>query len=268
MPFLHNSVHLWRVWRAGVRVNIIREIAFRANFIFGITRQVLWLATFIFFIEVVFRNTETLAGWNQAEVLVVLALSRLIEGLINTLFSQNIMGLPELVQKGTFDFYLTKPVPAQFYMAFRNFSLYNVGNVVAGIVLLFYAVWHLPQFPSPSSWGLFVVLAACGITIYYSLLIMVSSLVFYLERLEALWGFMVLFSEPLTVPFDVFPRTPRLTLTYLIPIAFVVFVPAQTLTGRLVWWQVPVALIITGIFLTLANLAWRAGLRRYSSASS
>jgi ABC-type uncharacterized transport system permease subunit len=42
----------------------------------------------------------------------------------------------------------------------------------------------------------------------------------------------------------------------------------QALTGRLALWQVPVAIAIAAIFLTLANLAWRAGLRRYSSASS
>ncbi len=247
---------------------MIRDMAFRGNFIMSLIRQILWLLVFIFLIEVIFRNTQTLSGWNQAEVLVVLALSRLIEGIINVLFSNNIMKLPDIVRKGTFDFYLTKPVPAQFYMAFHDFVFQSMGNVIVGILLLIYATIHLQHIPSLAAWLIFILLAGLGISVYYSLLILVASLVFFIERLEALWGFNVMFSEPLTVPFDIFPRTPRITLTYLLPIAFVVFVPAQSLTGRLAWWQVPVAVGIALLFLLLANLAWRAGLRRYSSASS
>lgn len=267
MPFQHSSRHLWRVWLAIVRANIAREISFRGNFIAGIIRQLMWLAIFIFFIETVFNTTTSLAGWSQNEVLIVLALSRLIEGLMNTLFLPNIMMIPEVVRRGTFDFFLTKPIPAQLYTAFHDFSLYSFSNVIAGMVLLVYALWQLPSF-SVASLGIFVALAACGMVIYYSLLITVATLVFFLDRFEALWGFNMLFSEPLTVPFDVFPRVPRAAMTYLLPIAFVVYVPAQALTNRLVWWQIPLAvgLAITG--LLIANLAWRAGLRRYASASS
>ena len=107
-----------------------------------------------------------------------------------------------------------------------------------------------------------------GLIIFYSLLILLASLVFYIERLEALWSFLQLITEPLTVPFDVFPTTPRLALTYALPLAFIVFVPAQAITGRLQLWQLPTAIALAAIFLILANLAWRAGLRRYSSASS
>lgn len=267
MPFLRNSRHLWRVWVACVRANIVREISFRANFIAGIVRQLMWLVIFIFFIKTVFNTTTSLAGWSQNEVLVVLALSRLIEGLMNTLFLQNIMMLPEVVRRGNFDFFLTKPVPVQFYTAFRNFSLYSFSNVIAGTVLLAYALWQLPSF-SLLSLGIFLGLAACGIIIYYSLLITVATLVFFLDRFEALWGFDMLFSEPLTVPFDIFPRVPRVALTYLLPIAFVVYVPAQALTSRLVWWQIPLAAGLAFTGLIIANVAWRAGLRRYSSASS
>lgn len=267
MPFLRNSRHLWRVWRAIVRANMVREISFRANFVAGVVRQMLWLGIFIFFIDTVFNNTTSLAGWSQAEVLVVLALSRLIEGLMNALFVQNIMSLPEIVRRGNFDFFLTKPLPAQFYTAFHDFSLYSVSNILAGVVLLTYAILQLPSFAFINL-GIFLIIAACGIVIYYCLLVTVATLVFFLDRFEALWGFNMLFSEPLTVPFDVFPRLPRVALTYLLPIAFTVYVPAQALTNRLIWWQIPVAVGLAVVFVVIANLAWRAGLRRYSSASS
>src|SRR5688572_24114628 len=107
MPFLRNSRHLWCVWVAMVRANIVREIGFRANFIAGIIRQLLWVLIFIFFIDTVFNKTTSLAGWNQNEVLIVLALSRMIEGIMNTLFLHGTMAIPEVVRRGSFDFYLT-----------------------------------------------------------------------------------------------------------------------------------------------------------------
>lgn len=268
MPFLDNSWYLLRVWWARAKVTVIREMEFRANFTLGLIRQLLWLLGFVFFIDITFRHTGNIAGWSKGEMLVILALSRLIEGTMSVLFSNNIMQLPELVSRGNLDLYLTKPLPVKFNIAFRSISVHNIGNVVMGICLLFYAFSLLPEYPSLLALLTFVLLATAGITIFYALLIITAALVFWMERLEALWGFLVLFSEPLTVPFDVFPRTSRVALTYLIPIAFVVFVPAQTLTGRLMWWQVPLALSLMSIFLLLAHLVWRAGLRRYSSASS
>lgn len=268
MPFLDSSRYLWRVWKASTRASLTREMQFRANFIAGLVRQAVWLGAFIFMVKVIFQNTQQLAGWQQHEVLIIIALSRFLEGIINSLFAQNLMELPELVQQGKFDFFLIKPVPVQFYTAFRQTGIDNIGNIGAGLILLFYTLITHHIMPSPGTFLLFFLLSALGVSMYYSLIAIAASLVFFLERLEFLWGFHILMSEPLTTPLDIFPRIPRTIMTYILPIAFVTFVPAQALTGRLHWWQMPLAIGLAAIFLFLSNVAWRAGLRRYSSASS
>lgn len=268
MPFLANSRHLARFWLASVRASFVREMEFRANFWLGITRNLLWLGIFLLQIEVIFSHTATLAGWTKPDVLTILALSRIIEGIMNTFFGNNIAELPNLVQTGRFDFYLLKPLPAQFNVSFGHFSLYQLGGVMAGFVLLFYASFLRQPFPHLTSWLILIFFASLGLLIYYSLLVLISSLVFFLERMEALWGYITLITEPLTVPFNIFPRPVQSALTYLIPLAFLVFIPAQSLTGTLTVWHAILALLFTIIFLTLANFTWRAGLRRYASASS
>lgn len=269
MQSLDSSIgHIVRVWVANARTSIIREMEFRTNFISGLFRQLLWLVSFIFFIDVIFQNTGSLAGWSQAEVLVVLALSRFIEGTVDTLFSRNIGDFPSTIQKGTFDYYLIKPVPSQFYSAFRRVNYSSIGNILAGAALLAYALFMGDFAPSVPAVLLSSLLALLGVTIYYSLLIATVSAAFFLEQFNAFTAISQLLSEPLTVPFDIFPPGPRVALTYMLPLAFVVFVPAQTITGRLAAWQIPLAIGIAALFLALANLAWRSGLRRYSSASS
>lgn len=260
--------HLWRVWRANARASIVREMEFRENFLLGLVRQLLWFAIFIIFIDVMFSQTDVISGWSQAEVLVVLALSRLVEGIMNTLFVSNWMRFTSAVNKGEFDFYLLKPVPTQFYTGFRHLTLDNISGLITGLGLLVYALAQPGVQTSLLMIVLGSVIVVIGIVIYYALLVTVASLVFVLERLEALWGFNELFSEPLTVPFDIFPSGVRIALTYLLPIAFVVFIPAQAITGRLNLWLIPIGVGLAIIAVTVANLAWRAGLRRYSSASS
>lgn len=268
MQFLDNSKSLWKIWVANLRASIVAEMEFRANFLLGTGRQFAWAVTFIFFIEIIFQSTQSLSGWNKAGVILILGLSRLIEGLIDTFYSRNFLQLPQIVQQGKFDFFLTKPLPVQLYTAFRRSSLDYIGNITIGIGLIIYSLFLNNSLPTFSTWILFVIAVFLGLAIYYALLLATSSLVFFIERLEALYAFSTLFSEPLTVPFDVFPYGVRQALTYLLPLAFVVFIPAQTLTNRLVWWEIPVGIGITALFLLLANLLWRAGIRRYSSASS
>lgn len=267
MQFL-DSKHLWKVWRSSARTSLVREMEFRGNFVIGLIRQILWLGAFIFLIDIIFRNTATLSGWDKNGMMIILALSRLIEGIVGILFADNVMALSSRIQQGTFDFVLTKPLPSQFSAFFTRLSYETIGNTVSGVFLLIYVALQSPGLFTTGNTLLGLMLSALAIVIYYSLLVSIGSIVFYIERLESLWSFNVLFSEPLTVPFDIFPRSARISLTYLLPLAFVVFVPAQALTGRLQLWQIPVAFSIAAIFLTLANLAWRAGLRRYSSASS
>lgn len=268
MRSLANSKHLWRVWLAGGRSSIVREMEFRANFLIGIMSQLGWCSAYLFMIEIIFRNTSQIAGWNKAEVLVIFALSRLIEGLMRMLFTRNILQIPQMIRRGTMDFLLMRPVPAQWYAAFGRVMIYEVGNITIGILLLMYA-FSLQAFSfTAQSFLIFLSLVIAGMAIFYSLLIMIASLGFLLERFESFYAFIVILTEPFTVPFEIFPRLPRLAITYLIPLAFVVFVPAQALTGRLAWWQVPVAAFLAALLLLLANLAWRAGLRKYSSASS
>lgn len=256
------------VWLANIRTSLVRETGFRANFWLGFARQFIWIGAFIFLIQIIFQNTQSLNGWSKPEALIILALSRMIEGLIDTLVSRNIGMLPQSVQRGEFDSILLKPLPAQFSIAFKQFHLYYTGNIIGGLILFIYGLTHLPSLPPLSAWTSFFILILVSGVVFYSFLILVASLVFRLERLEALYGFMTLFTEPLTVPFEIFPRIPRIVITYLIPIAFIVFVPAQAITGKLHTWQIPVAILVAAIFLTLANLAWSSGLKKYTSASS
>ncbi|HLF74958.1 MAG TPA: ABC-2 family transporter protein, partial [Anaerolineales bacterium] len=69
-------------------------------------------------------------------------------------------------------------------------------------------------------------------------------------------------------PVSVYPVWLRILVTYLVPIAIATTIPLQALRGDL---TLPRVLLFMGIGITsfwIASLVWKAGIKRYSGASS
>ncbi len=69
-------------------------------------------------------------------------------------------------------------------------------------------------------------------------------------------------------PVSVYPGWLRIGLTFLVPIAFAITVPAEALTSRLTPETLGVAAVLALILLAITRLLWRLGLRNYSGASA
>src|SRR5436305_13457417 len=69
-------------------------------------------------------------------------------------------------------------------------------------------------------------------------------------------------------PVGIYPGWLRFGLTFLVPVAFAVTIPAEALTGRLSAQTLIGAAALTAVLLTAARVIWRLGLRRYSGASA
>ena len=69
-------------------------------------------------------------------------------------------------------------------------------------------------------------------------------------------------------PVSIYPDWLRIGLTFLVPIAFAVTVPAQAFTGRLTPEILGLAALFAVGLLVVTRLLWRIGLRRYSGASA
>ncbi|MGH2628173.1 MAG: ABC-2 family transporter protein, partial [Anaerolineales bacterium] len=69
-------------------------------------------------------------------------------------------------------------------------------------------------------------------------------------------------------PVGVYPGWLRSGLTFLVPVAFAVTVPAEALTNRLTGQSLLTAAALAVLFLGLSRWVWKTGLRRYSGASA
>jgi ABC-2 type transport system permease protein len=69
-------------------------------------------------------------------------------------------------------------------------------------------------------------------------------------------------------PVDIYRRPLRLLLTYAMPVAFIATIPSKALLHKGHLLVIPIALGVAVGSCLLAHVVWRAGLRRYTSATS
>ena len=69
-------------------------------------------------------------------------------------------------------------------------------------------------------------------------------------------------------PIGIYPHWLKYILTFIVPIAFAITVPAQALTGRLTTETLTLDVGVAIGMLIISRLFWKIGLRNYSGASA
>jgi len=255
--------------------NCIRQaIEFRANFFANVAANLGWMLTIMIFIDILFRNTQSVAGWSKAEMLVLFGTYTAMRGLSNTLFYNNLSQLPNSIRTGTMDFILTKPVDSQFYVSLRYIGLDDLGQMVGGLFVVVYGWAILPNHP-PISVGLlaaFFGMLGCSLVLFYSMTLLMMTTAFWLVRLDNLMILGDMMFSIARTPIDIFRRLGVgvfFTLTYILPLAFIAALPVKTLFGQLPAEQILLeGVALSALFLTASIAFWRYATRAYSSASS
>jgi ABC-2 type transport system permease protein len=111
-------------------------------------------------------------------------------------------------------------------------------------------------------------LLAGGLLIFYSLWIVMMAFTFWFIKFDNNVTILQALLEAGRYPATIYPPWLRMLVTFVVPIALATTVPVQALRGELPWAAVLAFLAVAGIAFALALRTWRAGVRRYSGASS
>ncbi|MCH6579660.1 MAG: ABC-2 family transporter protein [Nitrospinae bacterium] len=87
-------------------------------------------------IGLVFYNTDSLGGWQPAELLVVLGVYTLIAGVARSFIQPNMYELMEGIYDGKLDYTLTKPVDSQLLVSITRFQPWRLVDVIVGLVVI------------------------------------------------------------------------------------------------------------------------------------
>ena len=255
---------LWTFFRIGA----MGELAYRANFFFQLLESALELATAIGGLAIIFSYTSTLGGWKPDEVLALVGIFFLVGGTIRLVVQPSMQQLIESVRDGTLDFTLTKPADAQFLASMQRVDIWQLTDVGLGIAVIATALARMGAAIGPWQALTFAAALVAGGLIVYSFWVILASTAFWLVRVENILMIFQSMYEAGRWPVSIYPGWLRFALTFVVPVAFAVTVPAQALAGRLGWQGLAGAWGLAAGLFAAARFLWRAGLRRYDGASA
>ena len=259
-------LHL-RLWWQFVLTDAMLLLEYRANFAFGLARQIASLALTVFGFGVLYQYTDEVAGWSRAEILVLVG----VFWTFNALWDMLLDGLTEVsrdVRTGTMDFVLLRPVSAQFLLSLRRVWLLDGLNALLGVALVAYAGNLAGVRWSISSAALAALLGLCGLVAIYALRFMLVTCAFWLVSVQNLHDLLHPVFQVGQYPVGFFKGWVRLVLTFVVPVAFATTFPAQALLGTLDGRLVPVGLVLAAATLYASHRFWQFAVRHYTSASS
>jgi ABC-type uncharacterized transport system permease subunit len=261
-------VKLLRLLGAGFSMSLRRSVAFRVNLVFDVLLAFTGLGTAVAAVLIVFTQADTLVGWSKAEFLVLIGTYQLITGMRSTFIDPNLSWFPETgIRNGKLDGYLLQPASSLFLASLSLSSPLALIQFVLGLGVL---GWGIGAAGSPPSLGgvlSWLLLVAAALVVTWALSVLLACLAFWASKLQ-LDVFYHSAWQLGRYPTDVFARPIRVVLTYVFPMALLASIPSAALLRGPRFGVLTAGLVAAGGAAALANLAWRAGLRRYTGATS
>lgn len=251
-----------------VRLSAMNELQYRANFFIEMFNSLLNLGVGLTGLELVFYHTSTLAGWSRAELLVVVGVHVLIGGLINVFIQPSMYTLVDAVRDGTLDFTLIRPVNSQFLVSLWAIQIWRTVDILIGLAVLGYAGVLLGSQIGLAEALVFVLTVVCGGLTLYGIYLMLGTTAFWWVQIDDTFRVFESFYQAGRWPVGIYPDWLRWGLTFLVPVAFAVTVPAEALTGRLTPTTLLALGAVTAVVLIVSHWFWRIGLRSYTGASA
>ena len=257
-----------RVALLHLRIGVMNDLQYRVNFALQVLQSLLSLATGLIVIALVYSHVAELNGWSQSELLAVLGTQILMGGVIRALIQPNMMRLTEDVREGKLDYALTKPVDAQMLVSVREVQVWQAVDIMSGAIVIAVALVRLGGDLGLLDAAAFAAALAFGAVMLYCFWLLLATGSFWIVRM---WFLPELFEGIFQTgrwPVGIYPDWLRFGITFLVPIAFAVTVPAEAVTSRLDWQTLALAAGFAVLLFVLTRQFWRFGLRNYTGASA
>ncbi|NLI78473.1 MAG: hypothetical protein GX442_18790 [Candidatus Riflebacteria bacterium] len=253
---------LLQFWRA----SLIQAMEYRTSFFLSMLANTIDFTVGLAQYALFFTVAETVAGWEMPQLLAFYGVFMTVFSLHFIFLYPNLAAISRLVNTGTLDLVLVKPVSAQVLLSFRELSFEEVGSFLAAQALLA-GLWATGRIaPGPAEFAGFLLALLISLTLIHALFLFLLGLAVWFEKLENTSDLLWTIFGLCRYPTDVFPRRWRWVFTAVVPIAFVATTPAAILCRGPSLDSLGLGLAMASLFGLMARAFWRWALRGYTSA--
>jgi mannose-6-phosphate isomerase-like protein (cupin superfamily) len=161
-----------------------------------------------------------------------------------------------------------KPRDSQLLVSIRELSVWQGVDCLVGAVVLGVAASRLETAVGAGRALAFVGAVLLGVLSIYCFWLLLSIGAFWIVRLEFIVELFEGVYQAGRWPVGIYPVGLRVLLTFLVPLAFAVTVPAQAIAGLATGRTLLAAVAFTAALAVVTRWAWKQGLRHYSGSMS
>jgi ABC-2 type transport system permease protein len=255
------------LWLAGLR----SALQYRTDTLIIIVMALVFQGTGFAFAWVVLTRFEAIGGWSLGEIAFLYAL-RLIVHAVAGVLAGPFFGLEAQVRSGEFDRYLIRPVSPLLQFMTQSVQISVLGDLLGGLAIFLAAnaltgiAWTVPAI-------IYLLLAILGgALVELASRILIGALSFRLLTSQSLMFLSdSVFSTYGNYPLSIFGAVLAWLFTFVVPLAFVAYLPATVLLNRtaelainpLLAYAAPLAGVI---WLAIAVRVFNSQMGNYQSA--
>jgi viologen exporter family transport system permease protein len=262
-----------RVTWALIRASLRGAAQYRLNFVLLSLMGIAYQGSGFAFIAVVLHRYGSIAGWSFPDIAFLYGL-RLVAHVLYLLPLNMLFGLDGLVRNGTFDRFLVRPLSPFLQVLTHQIRVNCLGDVITATGVLVYAS-RIADLHWSAGKVLYCAAAVIGgAMIEGGLMTAISAMSF---RFVEVWPLRYLADNLLlsfgSYPMSVFGVLLQWMLTWILPVAFIAWIPAGVVLDHVgglgvsatVAWVAPLMGVAWAL---LGGLVWRRQVNAYVSAGS
>lgn len=248
-------------------------MAYRASFVMTTIGNFTATALDFVAIMLMFSQVDSLGGYSLPEVAFLYGVVSIAFGFADLAIG-SMDRLGRRVRDGTLDTLLVRPAPVLAQVAADRFGLRRLGRIVQGLLVFGYAVTVLDVSWTPLKLLMVPLMVLSGGVIFCAVFVAGAAFQFVAQDASEVqnsftYGGQTLLQYPPTV----FAKELVRGVTFVLPLAFVNWLPALYVLGRpypldLPTWVAFTPPLVAAGCCALAGAVWRAGLRSYRSTGS
>lgn len=245
------------------------SMQYRLNFAISIVLGAVYQGSGFAFVWVVLERFSAVGGWTFGQVAFLYGLRLVAHGLWGVPFG-SLIGLDMRVREGEFDRVLLRPLNPLVQVMTGELRVGPVGDLCMGIAIVAVAAGQAGISWSPVTVAFCLAAVVGGAMVEGAVLLSVWSLSFRL--LEAMpLAFLAddIFSRFGSYPLHVFGAGVQWALTFVLPVAFMAYLPASAVLGvadHAPAWLGWIAPLVGIALFTAAYRFWRRQIRNYQSS--
>ncbi|MBT3980493.1 MAG: hypothetical protein HOE90_04020 [Bacteriovoracaceae bacterium] len=244
-----------------LKINLKSLTSLRGAFLLQATFMIINNLVFFTMWWVFFKKFKSIKGWEITDLCALYGVVAFVFG-VSVIFFGGVRSLAKMIDGGDLDVYLTQPKNTLFYASSSQSHASGWGDVVSGIILLWFS-----GYLTFGSLPLMLTVLFCSFVVFVCIGILFNSLAFWMGPMDSLarqfYDFVVTFS---IYPQVIFSQFLKMILFTVIPGGFIGHLPVSLLR-EFSWSNLGFLVVGSAGFFILSVVVFNRGLKKYESGN-